>query len=90
MDVEIILLFLTVLIAAFSCYAASWFNLQTLKANDLHNLELKISASEKRVTDRLETVADEIIVNINNIEKQLSDARERLKKLEGDVTWLKR
>jgi len=88
-DVETILLLLAVLIAAFSCYAVSWFNLQKLKANDLHILEKKIQLSEKRVTDRLEIVADEINDKIGSMDGKVSDARERLKKVEGDVTWLK-
>lgn len=90
MDVEIALLLLTVIIAAFGCYAASWFNIQKLKANDLHNLEQKISASEGRVTERLEIVAEEINCKLKTMDGKLSDARERLKKVEGDVTWLKR
>jgi len=90
MNVETLLLLLTVLIAAVSSYVAAWFNLQKLKANDLHNLEQKICTAEKRVTGRLEVVADDIKDNINKLEKQLSDARERLKQVEGDVKWLKR
>lgn len=90
MDVEIILLLLAVILAAFSCYTASWFNIQKLKSNDLHNLEQKISSSETRVTERLETVAEEINCKLKNMDGKLSDARERLKKVEGDVTWLKR
>lgn len=90
MDVEIVLLFLAVVIAAFSCYAATWLNIQKLKANDLHDLEKKIHAAEKRVTSRFEIVADEINDKMDTMDGKVSDARERLKKVEGDVIWLKR
>jgi len=90
MDAEIVLLLLTVLIAAFSCYAASWFNLQRLKANDLHNLEEKICITEKRVTNRFETVAEGLSDRIDGLDGKVSDAREQMKKLEADVRWLKR
>lgn len=90
MNVEVILLFLAVVIAAVSCYLASWFNLQKLKANDLHNLEQKICTAEKRVTNRFETVVEGLKSRIDGLDDKLSDAREQMKKLEADVRWLKR
>lgn len=90
MDVEIVLLFLAVVITAFSCYAASWFSLQKLKANDLHNLEHKICTAEKRVTNHFEAVAEGLSDRIDGLDDKVSDAREQMKKLEADVKWLKR
>ena len=90
MNIETLLLLLTVLIAAVSSYVAAWFNLQKLKANDLHDLEQKICTAEKRVTNRFETVVEGLKGRIDGLDEKLSDAREQMQKLEADVKWLKR
>ncbi len=80
---------ISVFVALLSCFLGCWFRIKTIENNDLHALEGKIHAVEKRVTNRFETVAEEINNRLDDLNNKVADARERLKKLEGDVIWLK-
>ncbi len=88
-DLALFIMIVSVFVTLLSCFIGCWFRIKTIENNDLHALEGKIHAVEKRIMIRLETVSEETNNRLDDLNNKLADARERLKKLEGDIIWLK-